>query len=95
MSNTTEKNTEALLKERGKSYGDPIVNHTRIAEAWSAILDHEVQAAEVALCMMALKLIRASTDPEKADNMDDVRGYAAIHDMIVGGVPVIDLDEEQ
>lgn len=76
--------TEALLAERGSSWGDATKTHIRIAQAWSAILDTEVSALEVALCMAALKLVRCSINPDDPDSLDDLIGYGRIAQVIAG-----------
>ena len=42
--------------DRNQAHGDPTENHTRIAKIWSVVLDQEVSAYQVALCMAGLKL---------------------------------------
>jgi hypothetical protein len=59
-------NREDILKtaldlttgDRRDAYGDPFVNHKRIADIWSVILDQEVSAQQVALCMVGVKIAR-------------------------------------
>ena len=68
-----------LAGPRQEDYGDPVEAHRRVAGAWSAILDHPVAAHEVALCMAALKLVRATTSTER-DSLIDAVGYVAIAD---------------
>lgn len=77
-------NTAALLKERGKIYGDAVATHVRIAEVWSGILDKPVTAHEVALCMIGLKLVRSQCSPDHLDSLDDTLGYAEIAKQIQG-----------
>lgn len=76
--------TEELLAQRGQIYGDAVDTHTRIAQAWSAILDHQVSALDVALCMISLKLVRASCAPDHMDSYADIAGYNEIAKRIVG-----------
>lgn len=83
--------TTALLNEKAKVYGDPVATHVRIAEMWSSILDHEVNAHEVALMMMGLKLIRAANAPDYEDSLVDVHGYADIAQMIMGHREALDV----
>lgn len=71
-----------ILAEREKSYGDPVLMHERIAEIWSGILGHEINANEVALCMIGLKLARSQNDPTHEDSLVDVAGYNEIAQMI-------------
>lgn len=75
---------DALLTERGKTYGDAVLTHIRIAEVWSGILQHEVSPYEVALCMAGLKLVRANVNPDHIDSLDDALGYTRIAQSILG-----------
>jgi hypothetical protein len=43
---------ESILEERGKDYGHPLDNFTRIAQIWSVIFDRIVTPRQVALCMV-------------------------------------------
>lgn len=71
-----------ILAEREKSYGDPVLMHERIARIWSGILGHEINANEVALCMIGLKLARSQNDPTHEDSLVDVSGYNEIAQLI-------------
>lgn len=64
----------ATIKERQANYDHPAKNFARIAKMWSAILDVEVTAKDVALMMIALKITREkhAHDP---DNSLDILGY--------------------
>jgi len=70
--------TEALLAQRGSIYGDPVPQYGRIAQVWSGILGHEVSAHQAAVCMAALKLVRAVDAPDHLDSLDDAHGYVTI-----------------
>ena len=83
-----EDKTEALLAERGQVYGDAVRTHARIAQVWSGILDTEVTAQQVALCMVGLKLVRASCAPEHEDSYADMHGYTTIAERISVEQPV-------
>ena len=74
----------ALLEQRGSSWGNAANTHSRIAQVWSGILDTEVTAGQVALCMAGLKLVRASVNPDDPDSFDDGHGYLAIAEDIFG-----------
>lgn len=63
---------------RDEVYGDPLTNHERIAELWSAILDVNVKREEVVLCMIAVKMSRLCQSLDHADSWVDIAGYAAI-----------------
>jgi len=69
---------EALVEgERWKDYGDPKQAFPAIAKAWSAILGQTVEAHTVALCLIAVKLVREAKS-HKPDNLDDIEGYVEI-----------------
>lgn len=62
---------------RAKDYGDAYINHKRIADIWSVILDKEVTVRQVILCMIAVKMARLIHDT-KNDSWVDICGYSAI-----------------
>jgi len=63
---------------RDEMYGDPAVNHQRIADLWSAILDVDVEPEEVVLCMIAVKMSRLCNTRHHKDSWVDIAGYAAL-----------------
>ena len=75
---TMQEYENDILKDREKSYGDPIEMHNRIAKIWSAVLNEPVTAYEVALCMAGLKLARATKNASDPDSLIDAHGYAEI-----------------
>ena len=77
-------NVGELLEQRGNQWGDAIGTHVRIAQVWSGILGHEVQAVEAALMMEGLKLVRASINPSDPDSFHDAQGYNRIAELIAG-----------
>lgn len=66
-----------IVNERAHDYGDPRPNHDRIAALWSAYLGTEVNAHDVAMCMILVKVSRAKAG-SKDDNYTDIAGYADI-----------------
>jgi hypothetical protein len=70
--------TTDILDERGKDYGDPVVNHARIAELWTAYLGHDVTAHQVAICFILAKISRLAQSPGHLDSYVDIDGYARI-----------------
>lgn len=76
--------TQELLDEKGKDWGDPVITHTRIAQVWSGILDHEVQPHQVALCMASMKLVRSDINPDNPDSLKDGAAYIRIAEQIIG-----------
>ena len=64
--------------DREQAYGDCVDTHRKIASMWSLILSEPIGAEEVALCMAAVKMIRAAYDPKNADHFIDGAAYMAI-----------------
>ena len=70
--------TAKVLEERRDDYGDPAEQFRAIADRWSITLGTPITPAQVALCMIDLKLTRLAYDPRHADSVIDVIGYAAL-----------------
>ena len=70
--------TAKVLEERRDDYGDPAGQFKAIAARWSITLGMPVSPAQVALCMIDLKLARLAYDPLHVDSIVDVIGYAAL-----------------
>jgi hypothetical protein len=68
----------AVLAERRQSYGHPNFSLDLIARRWSLTLGTTVTPAQVAMCMIDLKLARLMRDPGHSDSIVDIAGYAAI-----------------
>jgi len=79
-----EVSVKQMVDSRKAVYGDPIDTFTRMAQMWSAIIDHEIQPWEVPLMMVAVKMIRTTQAPDYSDNSDDVEGYLDIFRTIIG-----------
>lgn len=68
--------------DRNKTYGSPVENFENTAALWTVQLRNKlkpgekIEAAEVALLMIHLKLARTINQP-KRDNFLDIAGYAA------------------
>jgi len=73
-----------VIDQRVQVYGDPIDSFARIAQVWSGILGCEVQPAQVPLCLIGMKAVRASVTPDYSDNSDDIEGYLDIFRTVVG-----------
>jgi hypothetical protein len=67
----------AVVRDRRCSYGDPTDLFERVAIRWSQVLDANVTATQVGLCLIDLKLARLASNPKHLDSLVDVAGYAA------------------
>tara|TARA_R100001369_G_scaffold3773_1_gene11622 strand:- start:2491 stop:2760 length:270 start_codon:yes stop_codon:yes gene_type:complete len=72
-----EKTIKVIRGPRERDYGDKTKNHENIAKLWSAFLDHEISAHNVAICMMLVKVARIK-HRKTEDCYIDMAGYAAI-----------------
>ena len=83
MSRMKDIATEALLEERGKDWGDPVITHTQIAKVWSGLLHRkliaDIEPHEVASMMSGLKLVRHGINPDNPDSLDDSDAYNEIN----------------
>jgi len=70
-----------VSNDRNDQYGHPLDNLDRAARIWSVILGSDVNAEQVALCMIGLKIARQVHKP-KTDTVVDVMGYALTLHMI-------------
>ena len=71
-------------RDKQQHYGPPEESMTRIAQVWSGILGQSITAGQVALMMAGLKLARLGADPEHADSLDDLAGYARVYERVKG-----------
>jgi hypothetical protein len=72
------KHAVGVVEHRERVYGSPTENFSRVSERWSQVLGIEVSPAQVALCLIDLKLARLTHDPSHLDSIVDVAGYAAL-----------------
>lgn len=70
--------------DRRQTYGDAQESFGRIAALWSIILNTQVSPADVARCMVAMKLARLSGSDEHRDSWVDIAGYAALGAEVAG-----------
>ena len=61
-----------------KDYGDKVHNHNNIARLWSAYLDVKVEAHDVAVMMVLLKIARTKLGAVSKDTYIDMAAYGAI-----------------
>ena len=72
---------ELVNGDRQNEYGHPLDNLDRAARIWSVILDTDVTAEQVSLCMVGMKIARQVHKP-KADTVVDIIGYALTLNMV-------------
>lgn len=68
-----------VVVERGKVYGSPLRNMTRIADLWSAYMGWNVEPHQVAICMELVKISRLAETPSHRDSIIDSHGYLAVY----------------
>ena len=66
-----------VIEHRERIYGPPEESFAAIAARWSLVLGIDVSPAQVALCLIDLKMARLTRDPSHLDSIVDVAGYAA------------------
>ena len=71
------EHTAGVVNRRRREYGEPAELFADVAMRWSLTLSTEVSPAQVALCLIDLKLARLAHDPKHLDSIVDVAGYAA------------------
>ena len=72
---TLLQDVQRIVQERKNHYGTPLVNFTEIAQRWSLTLKTPVTPAQVALCMIDLKMSRLVHNPNHRDSLLDILGY--------------------
>ena len=79
-STLTDKAERLLAGDRQVEYGDAADTHKRIADMWNALVPQgaRFRPVDMALAMVAVKLIRASKNPQHMDSWVDIVGYAQI-----------------
>lgn len=73
-----------IVGDRHEQHGEAHQNFARIAGMWSLILNADVEPHQVALCMAALKISRATSNPNNDDSFVDGCGYLALAGELVG-----------
>ena len=72
-----ETAAKIVTGQRQHDYGDKYQNHENIANLWSAYLDYDISAHDVAICMLLVKVARLKHRPTE-DCYIAMAGYAAI-----------------
>ena len=71
------KHAAGVVEKRRDEYGEPEDLFEHVAARWSQVLGIRVTAAQVAVCLMDLKMARLAHDPKHLDSLVDVLGYGA------------------
>jgi hypothetical protein len=74
--------------ERNTQYDEPSADFARTAGMWTAYLGIPISMADVAMCMVLLKVARVRFAPEHVDNYYDIAGYGACGADVAGAVDV-------
>ena len=71
---------ERLIRgDRRAEHGDHRETYRRVGEVWGALLGlHPIPTDRVLIMLAAMKLVRASVNPDPRDNYVDAAGYAAL-----------------
>lgn len=84
---------DIIYGDREKTYGHPSKNLKTIAQMWTSYINSasgtlynkegnditlEIEAKDVAILMMLVKVARFANDPTHRDNLVDICGYAAL-----------------
>jgi Domain of unknown function (DUF6378) len=67
-----------VVTRRRREYGEPAELFEQVAKRWSLTLGAKISPAQVALCLIDLKLARLIGDPKHFDSIVDIAGYAAV-----------------
>ena len=66
-----------VIAKRREQYGPAEDLFEQVATRWALVLGAKVTPAQVALCLIDLKLARLTQEPGHLDSIVDVAGYAA------------------
>lgn len=69
---------EYVTKDRAATHGDAESNFGLISAYWSAHLNKNISAHDVAVMMTLLKLARMKANPQHVDSAVDAAGYSAL-----------------
>ena len=67
-----------LVNRRRGEYGEPVDLFEQVAQRWSLTLGTKISPAQVALCLIDLKIARLTHDSRHLDSIADIAGYAAV-----------------
>ena len=73
---------KAIVQSRQNSYRSPEKSFAQIAHMWSVIFDKPITSEQVALALLALKVVRELAAHQE-DNLLDMIGYVLCLDSLV------------
>ena len=79
-----------VSSDRSNAYGDPVLNHMRIADLWNVWLKNrtwgpEITPYDASMMMGLVKFARCQHKPSTS-NHEDIAGYASVSDFIYEGL---------
>jgi len=79
-----------VSSDRSRSYGDPLLNHMRIADLWNVWLQNRLWGPEItpydaSMMMNLVKFARCQHKPSTSSH-EDIAGYASVSDFIYEGL---------
>lgn len=77
MKSILQEAEEIVNGERQQAYGDPVKSFKDIAEIFNLISGDLIEAKDVILILIVVKLVRESYQ-HKRDNLVDICGYAEL-----------------
>ena len=69
-------------------YGDPETNHFRIAKLWNAYAGTMLDARDVMIMMILVKIGRLMHTPTHRDSLVDIAGHAALYGELSAPTPI-------
>lgn len=78
-----ERARRLVYGDRGHVYGHPAEDFARTAGMWRALFGWEVEAKDVPLAMICVKLSRLRQTPDHEDSPVDIEGYAEAYWMVI------------
>jgi hypothetical protein len=80
---TVNQQADELVEgHRGTDYGHPSIDLGRTAKLWSALMDFDFTASDVAQMMRMVKESRLRNSPRHRDSLVDICGYARTQEMV-------------
>jgi Domain of unknown function (DUF6378) len=72
------RHAAGVIEDKWRTYGSQERSFADTAARWSLVVGIDVSPAQVALCLIDLKLARLPRGPAHRDSIVDVAGYIAL-----------------